>query len=527
LPDEARVMTTHLHAPWRAAVVPPLSELRRERMTAEPPIMQSIYAAQSLRIRGLDSLIVRELTGIYVERDSLIAQRRARWSSVEGYDSEFLKAERAFLPPDLHVAVALPLSEQNTSQTARKPVALQWFVASATGGEPKGKLHVWKYEEGLAALPQAPDEIFWLPGLLSLDPNLLSFGLAQADYAETVRLDPPSKLRLAQTTLDERPLFDHSRQVLGMYLENSSSDTLYLVYRQTTPFERSITTVISRWPKGARIAIIILFLVGLVGAYAFYELKQREARRLKIAEEMAVDLDKARQVQEKLLPTGPMDVKGLEVFGLHQSMQSVGGDYYDFFPLADGRVLICVADVAGHGLAAAMLMSNLQATLHAIAETPRPINELVAMLNQEITKRTSPERFVTLIMAEISADRSQLTICNAGHNPGYLIRKNGKIEELDAGGIMLGVMEMFPFIQMDYSLEPGDVIALYTDGIPEAEIGLDDMFGYDRLQYFFSEHRDERLQDIAQKLFRKVTMDGTSAIDDDMAVVLVRMKLRK
>jgi sigma-B regulation protein RsbU (phosphoserine phosphatase) len=86
-------------------------------------------------------------------------------------------------------------------------------------------------------------------------------------------------------------------------------------------------------------------------------------------------------VQEKLLPTGPIDVKGLEVLGLHQSMQSVGGDYYDFFPLSDGRVLICVADVAGHGLAAALLMSNLQATLHAIAETRRPMNEMVGILS--------------------------------------------------------------------------------------------------------------------------------------------------
>jgi sigma-B regulation protein RsbU (phosphoserine phosphatase) len=131
-----------------------------------------------------------------------------------------------------------------------------------------------------------------------------------------------------------------------------------------------------------------------------------------------------------------------------------------------------------------------------------------------------------LLLAEISADRSQVIICNAGHNPGYLIRKSGKIEELDAGGIMLGVMEMFPYIDMDYGLEPGDMIALYTDGIPEAEIGFEDMFGYDRLQYFLSEHRDQPLQDIAQKLFKKVMVSSEKGIDDDMAIVLIRVKLR-
>jgi len=204
-------------------------------------------------------------------------------------------------------------------------------------------------------------------------------------------------------------------------------------------------------------------------------------------------------------------------------MQSVGGEYYDFFPLEDGRVLICVADVAGHGLPAALLMSNLQATLHAIAPQRRPINEMVALLNNEMVRRTSPDRFVTLMLAEISADRSMLTICNAGHNPGYLVRKHGSIVELDAGGIMLGVMEMFPFIHMEYSLEPGDLLAFYTDGIPEAEIGFEDMFGYDRLQYFLSEHRDKPLPDIAQALFQRVTGDSQIALGDDMAVVLVRI----
>ncbi|MBK6765480.1 MAG: serine/threonine-protein phosphatase [bacterium] len=131
---------------------------------------------------------------------------------------------------------------------------------------------------------------------------------------------------------------------------------------------------------------------------------------------------------------------------------------------------------------------------------------------------------MTLMMAEIAADRSMLTICNAGHNPGYLVRKHGTIVDLDAGGIMLGVMEMFPFIQMEYSLEPGDLLAFYTDGIPEAEIGFEDMFGYDRLQYFLSENRDRPLPDIAQMLFQRVTSD-TVPVGDDMAIVLVRVAL--
>jgi len=213
----------------------------------------------------------------------------------------------------------------------------------------------------------------------------------------------------------------------------------------------------------------------------------------------------------------------LEVFGLHQSMQSVGGDYYDFFGLKDGRVMLCIADVAGHGLSAALLMSSLQATLRLIVQPGRQLSEIVALLNHEICQRTSPERFVTLLLAEISADRSLLTVCNAGHNPAYIIRTSGNIVELDAGGIMLGVMEVFPFIQMEYGLDPGDLLVLYTDGIPEAEVGIEDMFGYERLKYFLVGHRSESLMTVAQELFRTVTPDESQTIADDMAVVLARI----
>lgn len=526
LPDEVRVMTTHIHAPWHAVVVPPYDKTRQECMGAEPPLQLGKYAAQSLRVRGLDSLLVAELTQVYLQRDSLCLARRSRLEATSNYDSEFLTGANAFLPPTFHVAVTTPLAESQKKEQPSQLIALRWFVHYPPKGAP-GKLYVWLYDEGLTALPPAPDEIFWNPAVLPLNVDVRTYGGVQAEFAQLLSLDPEKDLRPSSFQDGDRTLLDFSQRVLAMYLENTSPDTVYLVYRQETPIERSMATTISRWPRAARIAIVILLILGVVGLYALYELRQREQRRRKHAEEMAAELDKARQVQEKLLPKGPIDARGLEVLGLHQSMQSVGGDYYDFFQLKDGRILICVADVAGHGLAAALLMSNLQATLHAIAEVPRPLNELVGMLNQEITKRTSPERFVTMIIAEISADRSQLTICNAGHNPGYLIRKSGKIVELDAGGIMLGVMEMFPYIQMDYGLEPGDLIALYTDGIPEAEIGFEDMFGYDRLQYFLSEHRDGRLQDIAQKLFKKVTISAEKGIDDDMAIVLIRMKLQK
>jgi sigma-B regulation protein RsbU (phosphoserine phosphatase) len=216
---------------------------------------------------------------------------------------------------------------------------------------------------------------------------------------------------------------------------------------------------------------------------------------------------------------------GLEVLGFHQSMQQVGGDYYDFFPLDDGRVMLCVADVTGHGYKAALIMSNLQATLRALAVPGRQVTEIVSALNLEMYKRTSPEDFVTMAIGVISADRSRITLCNAGHNPVYIIRATGQIRELSDGGIMLGVLESYPFLQADYPLYSGDMIAFYTDGIPEATLAsINEMFGYDRLKRFLIDNHTTPISDIARELLNEVTPRGGQQIEDDMAIVLVRVK---
>ncbi|NUO19865.1 serine/threonine-protein phosphatase [bacterium] len=521
LPREARVATQVEHSPWLCITVPPFSVWRDGELRKEVLPPKAKYAAQGLRVSGVDSVTVAALRQVYEQRDSLYLWRRNRLSTVSGYDSSFLELTKAFEPPALHVAATTPLSGEENAKAATK--AISWYVETGSGKPVEGTLFAWQYDEAILSYPQAPQDRFWSRDALPLSKSVRTFSPTSRDYPNTIPLPAASTLKPKQAVFEGRNVKDDSKRVLGLYFYNPSQENVYLAYRVARPIERTAIGMFKKWPKAARWAIGIALVSALVGGFAIWELRQRDKRRKKQAEEYAADLENARQVQQKLLPKGPIEVRGLQVLGLHQSMQSVGGDYYDFFPLEDGRVLICVADVAGHGLPAALLMSNLQATLHAIAPQRRPINEMVALLNNEMVRRTSPDRFVTLMLAEISADRSMLTICNAGHNPGYLVRKHGAIVELDAGGIMLGVMEMFPFIHMEYSLEPGDLLAFYTDGIPEAEIGFEDMFGYDRLQYFLSEHRDRPLPDIAQALFQRVTGDNSLALGDDMAVVLVRI----
>ncbi len=521
LPGEARVSTQAEHSPWLCITVPPFSSWQQSEVSKEILPPKAKYAAQGLRVSGVDSVTVAALRQVYEQRDSLYLWRRGRLSTVSGYDSSFLELTQAFDPPKLHLTTTTPLSGEADAKASTK--AISWYVETASGKPVEGTLYAWQYDEAILSYPQAASDRFWSRDALPLSKSLRTFSPTSRDYPNTIPLPPATTLRPKQTQFAGRNIKDDSKRVLGLYFYNPSPETVYLAYRVARPIERTAISSFKKWPKAARWAIGVALVCACIGGFAIWELRQRDKRRKKQAEEYAADLENARLVQQKLLPKGPIEVRGLQVLGLHQSMQSVGGDYYDFFPLEDGRVLICVADVAGHGLPAALLMSNLQATLHAIAPQRRPINEMVALLNNEMVRRTSPDRFVTLMLAEISADRSMLTICNAGHNPGYLVRKHGSIVDLDAGGIMLGVMEMFPFIHMEYSLEPGDLLAFYTDGIPEAEIGFEDMFGYDRLQYFLSEHRDKPLPDIAQALFQRVTGDSQIALGDDMAVVLVRI----
>jgi hypothetical protein len=522
LAKEARVVTIIEHMPWNCVIVPPYSEWRAKELTKELLPAKSKYATQGLRIRGVSADLVPSLTEVAVQRDSLYYQRRQRLAEKAEYDSTFLVLSSAFDAPTIHAALTSPLSGEG--QPRKSSLALGWFVESPSGKESDAKLFAWQFDEAIVAYEGALDDQFWSGDFLPLSKSVHTFSPASRNSPNSVAIDNVAQYRPMRAVMSGRPVRDMSRRVLGLYLNNTSNETLYLAYRVERPIERSTWSSFKKWPRGARWAIGIAVVCAILGGYAIWELRQRDKRRKKLAEEMSAELESARQVQQKLMPKGPLEVKGLQVLGLHQSMQSVGGDYYDFFPLEDGRILLCVADVAGHGLPAALLMSNLQATLHAIASQRRPINEMVALLNSEMVRRTSPDRFVTLMLVEISADRSMITVCNAGHNPGYLIRKHGAVVELDAGGIMLGVMDLFPFIEMEYSLEPGDLLAFYTDGIPEAEIGFEDMFGYDRLQYFLSQNRDRPLPDIAQKLFARVTQPN-QLLGDDMAIVLVRVAL--
>ena len=511
LPATARFVTSHKHDPWRAVVVPPQSVV-----SPEPPRLP--FAAQQFRVSGVDSLTAARLLPMIAERDSLVTVRYERRAQA-GYDTLFLRSPHAFLPPDLHVTVFTPLVRPAVPKRKEPGALMTWFVENSRGGKTQADVYEWRYHEARVAFPSAPEEFFWDGTTLPLKPELTVRGPASPEKPQTLTLPAATAARPSAWQ------HDRSRAVWGLYLNNRSADTLYLVYHREGRSTRSLVTMVSRWPKGARYTAVVLLILVACGGLAIYLLRRREAQRRRAALELEEELEKARSTQLKLLPNAPLEIEDLHIIGLHQSMQSVGGDYYDFFALEDGSVLICVADVTGHGYKAALIMSNLQATLRAVAQPGRSVSEIASLLNFEVFKRTNPEDFVTFILGRINSDRTRVTVCNAGHNPGFIVQPSGRIIELTEGGIMLGALDIFPFGEKEYPLESEDLLVFYTDGIPEATVNKQgEMFGYERLKLFLAEHRYGGLGDTAQQLFKQVTPTDNRPIEDDMAIVLARVE---
>jgi hypothetical protein len=202
---------------------------------------------------------------------------------------------------------------------------------------------------------------------------------------------------------------------------------------------------------------------------------------------MKRDLQIAKEIQAWLLPSQPPNVPGLEIAFDTRPANTVAGDYYDVFarPSGDSEIpafLIAVADVAGKSVPAAMLMATFQASLKTLSSTHGPLTELVARMNRYACSNSQRgRRFTTAFIAEYEPSSRRLTYVNAGHNNPILRRRSGAIERLDAGGIPLGVLEDATYASGERVLEPGDWLAIFTDGVIEAENTQQEEYGEARL----------------------------------------------
>ncbi|HAP36999.1 MAG TPA: hypothetical protein DCQ28_14115 [Bacteroidetes bacterium] len=204
-----------------------------------------------------------------------------------------------------------------------------------------------------------------------------------------------------------------------------------------------------------------LAFVSLENARLFNE----ELEKKKMESELLI----AREIQQGLLPRTLPTIDGFEIAAENISSKQVGGDYYDAIPTDNNKFIITIADVSGKGTPASLLMANVQATVHALVPFQLALSIATARINDLIYRNTSSDKFITFFWGSLDAKSKKFQYVNAGHNPPFVMRRDGTIERLSDGGLILGIMKtIVPYQEGSVALNSGDSVILFTDGVSEA-----------------------------------------------------------
>jgi serine phosphatase RsbU (regulator of sigma subunit)/ketosteroid isomerase-like protein len=249
-------------------------------------------------------------------------------------------------------------------------------------------------------------------------------------------------------------------------------------------------------------------------------LKQELRERERIEQELRV----ARSIQQASLPKEVPDLEGWQINPFYQPAREVGGDFYEFFALDDGRVGFAVGDATGKGVPAAFVMSATCALLGGVATASGSSpGEVLARVNEVLLARIPPNMFVTCFYAILEPESGRLSYANAGHDLPYLRRGGGHAEELRARGMPLGLMPSMNYEEKEIVFDAGEGVLLYSDGLVEAHDPKGDMFGFPRLRALIAEHGEERpLGDYLMDELYSFVGEGWEQEDDITLLTLER-----
>ena len=238
------------------------------------------------------------------------------------------------------------------------------------------------------------------------------------------------------------------------------------------------------------------------------------------------DLDAARNIQRSLLPQHLPSIEGYSLGFKSKTCYEVGGDYLDIVALPDGTILLTVADVAGKGLASAIVSTSFRAAFRAVAVSGLPLEEIATRMNQSHWEEgeESRRRYVTAILARLDPKKGEIEVVNAGHNPGFVLHPDGSMCQFDAAGTPLGLLPGMRYSAEHCAFPPGSRLLLYTDGLTEAFCG-DEEFGQENLLNNFSKYQSSKADDILVALWTAIEnfCDGSPQSDDMTALVLSRI----
>jgi len=258
--------------------------------------------------------------------------------------------------------------------------------------------------------------------------------------------------------------------------------------------------------------------VKLVGAL------RRQIDEGRLLRETKKEIEDAREIQRRLLPSEMPKFANCRVRAFWRPAREVGGDYLDAIRLSDSVAALCIADVAGKGLPAALLMSHLQASVRGLAQTTRSPAEMCRQLNRVALENTRSDRFTTLFYAILDSLRGSLRYSNAGHVPPILLRRNGTIVRPCEGGTVLGLFPDAEYMETEISFTAGDRLVLTTDGITEATNSLDEEFGENRLIRLLLQGRDLGDAELQLKIVEAVTSFAGRSLQDDATLMIVSMR---
>jgi serine phosphatase RsbU (regulator of sigma subunit) len=306
----------------------------------------------------------------------------------------------------------------------------------------------------------------------------------------------------------DRRLNYRTRSLLCLPIRNKDGQTtgvLQLLNKQGGPFQAADASLLSS-----------------LSVHVALALENAQLHRDVLAKQrMERDLALARSIQLGLLPEKSPQIEGFELEASHQTSLEVGGDYYDFIPLGSQTMLNVVADVEGKGVGSAMVMANLQATLHALIAHVHSLERLVSALNDRMLADTRGQKYMTMYLSILDQRNKTLHYVNAGHVPPILLRADGSVEYLREGGMVVGLFPNVPFERGNVKLNSGDILAGYTDGITEASNPEDEEFGYDRLVELLKKHRNASAREIVDFTLAEVERFSRGGTHEDDRVMLI------
>lgn len=242
-------------------------------------------------------------------------------------------------------------------------------------------------------------------------------------------------------------------------------------------------------------------------------------------ERMEKELKLASQIQKDFLPRENPTCENFQIAGSNLPCYQVGGDYYDFIQIDPCRLGIVIADVSGKGMSASLLMASLRAALHSELHPLYKLEEMAPKLNNFVQRSSAPNFFISFFFCELKRENGEMYFVNAGHNPPVVSRQNGKIERLESCGLCLGMFPSSTYKINKLTLNPGDMVLLFTDGITESRNKKNEEFTEERLMQLISENSNLSSQELLDKIYEEVKKftEGTDQMDDMTQVIIKRV----